>query len=80
MVKIRLKRLGEKRHPIYRIVVTEASRARDSRAIDELGFYDPNTEPATIKVDIAKAGEWIAKGAQPTTVVKKLIKTAAKGN
>ena len=78
MVKIRLARHGQKREAIYRIVVQEASQPRNGKAIDELGFYNPNTDPATIKIDVEKAKDWIAKGAQPTTVVKKLMKAAAK--
>ena len=78
MVKIRLARHGQKREAIYRIVVQEASQPRNGKAIDELGFYNPNTAPATIKIDVEKANEWITRGAQPTTVVRKLIKAAAK--
>ena len=78
MVKIRLARHGQKREAIYRIVVQEASQPRNGKAIDELGFYNPNTDPATIKIDVEKANEWITNGAQPTTVVRKLIKAAAK--
>jgi small subunit ribosomal protein S16 len=80
MVKIRLARFGEKRVPIYRIVVQESSAPRNGKTIDSIGYYDPNTEPATIKIDAEKANEWIKKGAQPTDVVKKLMKTAAKAN
>lgn len=80
MVKIRLARIGEKKVPVYRVVVQEASKPRNGVAIDQIGIYDPNTEPATIRIDTAKADEWIAKGAQPTTVVKKLIKAAKKAN
>lgn len=80
MVKIRLARIGEKRVPVYRIVVQEASVPRNGKAIDSIGYYDPNTEPATIKVDLEKANEWIKKGAQPTDVVKKLMKNAAKAD
>ncbi len=78
MVKIRLARHAQKREAIYRIVVQEASQPRNGKAIDELGFYNPNTDPATIKIDVEKANDWITKGAQPTTVVRKLIKAAAK--
>ena len=80
MVKIRLARIGEKRVPVYRVVVQEASVPRNGKAIDSIGYYDPNTEPATIKLDLEKANEWIKKGAQPTDVVKKLMKNAAKAN
>lgn len=75
-VKIRLKRIGEKKVPMYRIVVADASTPRNGRAIDEIGYYDPNTNPGTVKVDAEAAKKWIANGAQPTTVVKKLFKMA----
>ena len=75
-VKIRLKRIGEKKVPMYRIVVADASTPRNGRAIDEIGYYDPNTDPGTVKVDAEAAKKWIANGAQPTTVVKKLFKQA----
>ena len=80
MVKIRLARIGEKRVPVYRVVVQEASVPRNGKAIDSIGYYDPNTEPATINIDLEKANEWVKKGAQPTDVVKKLMKKAAKAN
>ena len=80
MVKIRLTRIGQKKVPVYRIVVQEASRPRSGVAIEELGYYDPNTDPATVKMDVEKAKDWIAKGAQPTTVVRKLMKIASKEN
>lgn len=80
MVKIRLARIGEKKVPIYRIVVQEASCPRNGKTIDSIGYYDPNTEPAIIRIDAEKANEWIGKGAQPTDVVKKLMKNAAKAN
>ena len=75
-VKIRLKRIGEKKVPMYRIVVADASTPRNGRASDEIGYYDPNTNPGTVKVDAEAAKKWIANGAQPTTVVKKLFKMA----
>ena len=80
-VKIRLKRIGEKKVPMYRIVVAEASTPRNGRAIEEIGTYNPNTynpntDPAEVKVDAEAAKKWIANGAQPTTVVKKLFKQA----
>lgn len=80
MVKIRLARMGQKRNAQYRIVVQDASKPRNGVAVDEIGYYDPNTDPATIKVDVEKANQWIKNGAQPTTTVKRLIKTAAKNN
>ena len=73
-VKIRLKRIGEKKVPMYRIVVAEASTPRSGRAIEELGYYNPMTEPADVKVDADKVKEWMANGAQPTDTVRGLIK------
>ena len=73
MVKIRLKRLGQKKSPFYRIVVADSRYPRNGRFIEELGYYNPMTEPAEFKVDAAKANEWIAKGAQPTETVKALF-------
>lgn len=78
MVKIRLARHGEKRVAVYRVVVQESSQPRNGKAIDELGYYDPNTDPATVRIDVAKAEDWIKKGAQPTNTVKKLLKIAKK--
>lgn len=78
MVKIRLARHGEKRVAVYRIVVQESSQPRDGKSIDDLGYYDPNTDPATVKLDLAKAEDWIRKGAQPTNTVKRLIRIAKK--
>ena len=66
MVKIRLKRMGAKKAPFYRIVVADSRYPRDGRFIEEIGYYDPNTQPATVKVDAEKATKWIANGAQPT--------------
>ena len=74
MVKIRLKRMGMKKEPFYRIVVTDSRNARDGRFIEEIGYYNPLTEPATVKVDAEKAKKWIANGAQPTDTVKALFK------
>ena len=76
MVKIRLARIGEKKVPIYRIVVQEASCPRNGKTIDSIGYYDPNTEPSTFKFDEEKAKKWLANGAQPTEVVGKLLKLA----
>ena len=76
MVKIRLTRIGEKKVPFYRIVVADAATPRNGRSIDEIGFYDPNTDPGTVQVDAEKTKKWLASGAQPTTVVKKLFKQA----
>ena len=74
MVKIRLRRMGAKKAPFYRIVVADSRYPRDGRFIEEIGYYDPMTEPAEIKVDADKAKQWIANGAQPTDTVKVLLK------
>ena len=73
-VKIRLRRLGAKKNPFYRIVVADSRYPRDGRFIEEIGTYDPMSEPSTLKVDAEKAKSWIAKGAQPTDTVKALFK------
>lgn len=73
-VKIRLRRMGAKKAPFYRIVVADSRYPRDGRFIEEIGFYDPTKEPSVVKVDAEKAKEWIANGAQPTDTVKKLLK------
>ncbi len=76
MIKLRLKRMGKKRNPIYRIVVADARSPRDGRFIDEIGTYDPNQEPSVVKVDAEAAKKWIADGAQPTETVARLLKEA----
>ncbi len=76
MVKIRLRRMGAKKAPFYRIVVADSRSPRDGRCIEEIGTYDPLTEPATINVDVEKAQQWIKNGAQPTDTVKALLKKA----
>ena len=73
-VKIRLRRLGAKKAPFYRIVVADSRYPRDGRFIEELGYYDPTKEPSVIKVDAEKAKKWIANGAQPTDTVKVILK------
>lgn len=75
-VKMRLKRMGKKRNPIYRIVVADARSPRDGRNIDEIGFYDPNQEPSVVKIDEDAAKDWLLKGAQPTDTVARLLKNA----
>ena len=75
-VKIRLRRTGAKKAPSYRVVVADSRYPRDGRFIEELGYYNPLTEPATIKSDLEKAANWIANGAQPTDTVKVLLKKA----
>ena len=76
MVKIRLRRMGAKKAPFYRIVVADARSPRDGRCIEEIGTYNPLTEPATINVDAEKAQTWIKNGAQPTDTVRALLKKA----
>lgn len=73
-VKIRLRRMGAKKAPFYRIVVADSRYPRDGRFIEEIGYYDPTKNPSIVKVDGAKAKEWISNGAQPTDTVKKLLK------
>ncbi len=75
-VKIRLKRIGAKKAPFYRIVVADSRYPRDGRFIEEIGTYDPTKSPSVIKVDAEKADKWIKNGAQPTETVKKLLKIA----
>ncbi|MBQ8858619.1 MAG: 30S ribosomal protein S16 [Clostridia bacterium] len=74
MVKIRLKRIGAKKAPFYRVVVADSRYPRDGRFIEEIGYYNPMTEPADIKIDAEKATAWIANGAQPTDTVRALLK------
>ena len=76
MVKIRLRRMGAKKAPYYRVVVADARSPRDGRCIEEIGTYNPLTEPATITVDVEKAQTWIKNGAQPTDTVRGLLKNA----
>ncbi len=72
-VKIRLRRMGAKKAPFYRIVVADSRSPRDGRFIEEIGYYNPIAEPAVIKVDEEKAAKWIQNGAQPSDIVKKLF-------
>ena len=76
MVKIRLRRMGAKKAPVYRIVVAESRSPRDGRVIEEIGTYNPLANPAEIKVDAERAQAWIKTGAQPTETVKALLKKA----
>ena len=76
MVKIRLKRIGAKKSPFYRVVVADSRYPRDGKFIEEIGYYNPLTEPAEVKIDAEKATAWIAKGAQPTETVRSLLKKA----
>ncbi|NBK77936.1 30S ribosomal protein S16 [bacterium D16-76] len=73
-VKIRLRRMGAKKNPFYRIVVADSRFPRDGRFIEEIGYYNPMEEPSVVKLDPEKAKEWIANGAQPTDTVKALFK------
>ena len=75
-VKIRLKRMGKKRNPIYRIVVAYGRSPRDGRFIEEIGSYDPNQDPSVFKVDEEAASKWLKVGAQPTETVAKIFKLA----
>lgn len=75
-VKIRLKRMGAKKAPFYRVVVADSRSPRDGRFVEEIGYYNPITEPSTIKLDEEKVEKWIKNGAQPTDTVKKLIEKA----
>ena len=74
MVKIRLKRIGAKKAPFYRIVVADSKYPRDGRFIEEIGTYDPTKEPSAFSIDGEKAKKWMANGAQPTETVKALLK------
>ena len=77
-VKMRLRRMGMKKSPFYRVIVADSRSPRDGRFIEEIGYYNPLTEPAEIKIDAEKAKKWIANGAQPTETVKSLlVKTGA---
>ena len=73
-VKIRLKRMGMKKMPFYRVVVADERSPRDGRFVEEIGYYNPMTEPATIKIDAEKAQQWIKNGAQPTDTARTLLK------
>ena len=72
-VKIRLRRMGQKKAPIYRIIVADSRSPRDGKCIDEIGTYNPNTNPSEFKVDEEAAKKWLANGAQPTEVVSKSV-------
>ena len=76
MVKIRLRRMGAKKAPYYRVVVADARSPRDGRCIEEIGTYNPLTTPSELKVDAEKAQQWIKDGAQPTDTVRALLKKA----
>lgn len=74
MVKIRLRRIGAKKAPFYRIVVADSRFARDGRFIEEIGYYDPTKKPSVVKIDADKAKQWLANGAQATDTVRVLLK------
>ena len=78
MVKIRLQRQGKKKAPFYHIVVADSRSPRDGKIIEQVGTYDPMTDPATINLDIEKVEKWIKNGAKPTPTVKELIEKANK--
>ncbi|NLW78316.1 MAG: 30S ribosomal protein S16 [Ruminococcaceae bacterium] len=73
-VKIRLRRMGAKKAPFYRIVVADSRFPRDGRFIEEIGYYDPTKKPSVIEVDVEKAKKWISNGAKPTDTVRDLLK------
>lgn len=75
-VKIRLKRIGAKKTPFYRVVVADERSPRDGKFIEEIGYYNPLTNPADIKIDTEKAAQWLANGAQPTDTVRSILKKA----
>ena len=76
MVKIRLRRMGAKKAPFYRVVVADSRSPRDGRCIEEIGTYNPLTNPAVVSIDVEKAQNWIKNGAQPTDTVRGLVKKA----
>ena len=80
MVKMRLRRVGAKKQPFYRVIVADERSPRNGRFIEEIGYYNPLTEPATVKIDADKAKDWIMNGAQPTETVKVLLKRAGLGD
>ncbi len=76
MVKIRLKRMGAKKQPFYRIIVADSRSPRDGKFIEQIGTYDPKANPSLINIDTEKVKKWLGNGAQPTDTVKKLLKIA----
>ena len=77
MVKIRLRRMGAKKAPFYRVVVADSRFARDGRFIEEIGYYAPTKNPSVVKIDEEKAKQWLSNGAQPTDTVRELLKKAS---
>ncbi|MDI6697456.1 MAG: 30S ribosomal protein S16 [Candidatus Saccharicenans sp.] len=80
MIKLRLIRFGARKKPSYRIVAIDSRRARQSRTLDTLGYYNPRTEPLEFKIDLNKVDYWLKKGAQPSETVNSLINRAVKGS
>ena len=80
MVRMRLKRMGMKKKPFYRIVAVDSASRRDGRVLDYVGYYNPMTEPADIKIDQDKIKSWMERGAQPTDTVRSLLKKAGFSN
>ena len=74
MLKIRMRRMGAKKAPFYRIIVADSRAPRNGAFVEEIGYYDPTTEPAELKIDNDRAAEWIKNGAQPTETVRALLK------
>ncbi len=74
MVKIRLRRMGAKKHPFYRLVVADARPPRHGRFIEHLGYYDPMTDPVQVKIDVDKVMKWLQQGAQPSEAARSLLK------
>lgn len=74
MLRIKLSRMGSKKKPSYRIVVAEARSKRNGKVVETLGFYDPKTDPPTIQIDQKRFRDWVSRGAQPTTSVRKILK------
>ena len=77
MVKIRLRRMGAKKAPFYRVVVADSRFARDGHFIEEIGYYDPTKNPSVVSIDADKAKQWLSNGAQPTDTVRELLKKAS---
>ena len=77
MVKIRLRRMGAKKAPFYRVVVADSRFARDGRFIEEIGYYDPTKEPSVVKIDAEKAKQWLDNGAQPTDTVREILNNSS---
>lgn len=73
MVKIRLRRMGAKKHPFYRLVVADSRSPRDGRFIEHLGYYDPMTDPVQVKIDTEKVMKWLQQGAQPSEAARSLL-------